>query len=133
MIPDLYRRVVLVRRPPGEPVESDFRIEQVAMPAPEQRQILVRNIYISLDPYMRGRMRDAKSYAAPVELGETMTGGTVGEVVQSRHPDYKVGDIVEDRLGWQEYGVGPSPAARKIDPALAPISTANGVLEAMSK
>ena len=128
MIPDLYRRVVLVRRPPGEPVESDFRIEQVAMPAPEQRQILVRNIYISLDPYMRGRMRDAKSYAAPVELGETMTGGTVGEVVQSRHPDYKVGDIVEDRLGWQEYGVGPSPAARKIDPALAPISTANGVL-----
>ena len=61
MIPDLYHRVVLVRRPPGEPVESDFRIEQVAMPEPEQRQILVRNIYISLDPYMRGRMRDAKS------------------------------------------------------------------------
>jgi len=128
MIPSVYRRVVLVRRPPAEPAESDFRIEQVAMPQPERRQILVRNIYLSLDPYMRGRLRDAKSYAAPVEIGEVITGGTVGEVVKTNHPDYKVGDIVEDRLGWQEYGIGPSAAARKIDPALAPISTANGVL-----
>jgi hypothetical protein len=128
MIPNAYRRVVLVRRPPGEPAEADFRIEQVPMPEPGPRQVLVRNIYMSLDPYMRGRMREAKSYAAPVEIGEVMTGGTVGEVVKSNHPDYKVGDIVEDRLGWQEYGVGPSPAARKVDPALAPISTANGVL-----
>src|SRR4029450_11651662 len=126
--PNAYRRVVLVRRPPAEPAESDFRIEEVAMPEPGQRQVLVRNIYLSLDPYMRGRMRDAKSYAAPVEIGEVMTGGTVGEVVKSNHPDYKVGDIVEDRLGWQEYGIGPSAAARKVDPALAPISTANGVL-----
>jgi NADPH-dependent curcumin reductase CurA len=128
MIPNVYRRVVLVRRPPGEPAESDFRIEDVAMPEPGQGQVLVRNVYLSLDPYMRGRMRDAKSYAAPVEIGEVMTGGTVGEVVKSNHPDYQVGDIVEDRLGWQEYGIGPSGAARKIDPTLAPISTANGVL-----
>jgi NADPH-dependent curcumin reductase CurA len=128
MIPNAYRRVVLVRRPPAEPAESDFRIEQVPMPEPGPRQILVRNIYMSLDPYMRGRMRDAKSYAAPVEIGDVMTGGTVGEVVESNHPDYKVGDIVEDRLGWQEYGIGPSAAARKVDPTLAPISTANGVL-----
>src|SRR4029077_2485986 len=128
MIPNAYHRVVLVRRPEGEPTESDFRIEQVSMPEPGPRQILVRNIYMSLDPYMRGRMRDTKSYAAPVEIGEVMTGGTVGEVVTSNHPDYKVGDIVEDRLGWQGYGIGPGPAARKVDPALAPISTANGVL-----
>src|SRR5690242_10075172 len=128
MIPNQYRRVVLLRRPPAEPVLSDFGLEQVAMPEPGQRQILVRNIYLSLDPYMRGRMRDAKSYAAPVEIGGVMTGGTVGEVVKSNHPDYAVGDIVEDRLGWQEYGIGPTPAARKVDPSLAPISTANGVL-----
>ena len=88
----------------------------------------MRVIYLSLDPYMRGRMRDAASYAAPVALGEVMTGGTVGEVVKSNHPDFKVGDIVEDRLGWQEYAIGPGPAMRKVDPSLAPISTANGVL-----
>src|SRR5262245_46133072 len=127
MIPNAYRRVVLVRRPPAEPAESDFRVEEVAMPEPGQRQVLVRNVYLSLDPYMRGRMRDAKSYAAPVEIGEVMTGGTVGEVVKSNHPDYKVGDIIEDRLGWQEYGIGPSAAARKIDATLAPISTATVV------
>jgi len=128
MIPQSYRRVVLVRRPPGEPQPSDFRIEEAPTPEPGPRQVLVRTIYLSLDPYMRGRMRDAKSYAAPVEIGEVMTGGTVGEVVKSNHPDYAPGDIIEDRLGWQEFGIGPSPAARKIDPALAPISTANGVL-----
>ena len=88
----------------------------------------MRVIYMSLDPYMRGRMRDAASYAAPVGIGEVMTGGTVGEVVKSNHPGFKVGDIVEDRLGWQEYAIGPGPAMRKVDPSLAPISTANGVL-----
>ena len=103
-------------------------VEEVATPEPGPRQVLVRVVYLSLDPYMRGRMRDAASYAAPVGIGEVMTGGTVGEVVKSSHPDFKVGDIVEDRLGWQEYGIGPSPAMRKIDPSLAPISTANGVL-----
>jgi NADPH-dependent curcumin reductase len=128
MIPKTHRRVVLVRRPPAEPAESDFRIEEVPMPEPGPRQFLVRVVYMSLDPYMRGRMRDAASYAAPVGIGEVMSGGTVGEVVKSNHPDYKVGDVVEDRLGWQEYAVGPGPAPRKIDPSLAPISTANGVL-----
>ena len=129
MIPTAYRRVVLVRRPPGEPTGSDFRIEQVPMPEPGLRQILVRNIYMSLDPYMRGRMRDTKSYAAPVEIGEVMTGGTVGEVVASNHPELSRWAI-SSRIGWgwQEYGLGPSAAARKVDPALAPISTANGVL-----
>ncbi|HWB44614.1 MAG TPA: NADP-dependent oxidoreductase [Hyphomicrobiaceae bacterium] len=128
MLPKTYRRVVLARRPPGEVSESDFRIEEAPLPEPGPRQVLVRVIYLSLDPYMRGRMRDAASYAAPVQIGEVMTGGTVGEVVKSNHPDYKVGDIIEDRLGWQEYAIGPGPAMRKIDPSLAPISTANGVL-----
>ncbi len=128
LIPKTHRRVVLARRPPAEVAEADFRIEEVPVPEPDARQLLVRVTYLSLDPYMRGRMRDAASYAAPVRIGEVMTGGTVGEVVKSNHPDYKVGDIVEDRLGWQEYAIAPGPALRKIDPSLAPISTANGVL-----
>lgn len=128
MIPKTHRRVVLLRRPAAEPAETDFRVEDAPVPEPGPREVLVRVVYMSLDPYMRGRMRDAASYAPPVGLGEVMTGGTVGEVVKSNHPDFKAGDIVEDRLGWQEYGIGPGPAMRKIDPSLAPISTANGVL-----
>lgn len=128
MIPKTHRRVVLARRPPGEVAESDFRIEEAPVPEPGPREVLVRVVYLSLDPYMRGRMRDSASYAAPVGIGEVMTGGTVGEVVKSNHPGFTVGDIVEDRLGWQEYAIGPGPAMRKVDASLAPISTANGVL-----
>jgi len=128
MIPKTHRRVVLARRPPADVTETDFRVEKVPVPEPGPRQVLVRVIYLSLDPYMRGRMRDVASYAPPVGVGEIMTGGTVGEVVKSNHPQFKAGDIVEDRLGWQEYAVGPGPAMRKIDPSIAPISTANGVL-----
>lgn len=128
MIPKSHRRVVLVRRPPGEPAESDFRVEEVPVPEPVGREVLVRAIYLSLDPYMRGRMRDVKSYAPPVGLGEVMTGGIVGEVVKSGHPKFQPGDIVEERLGWQEYAISDGAELRKIDPTLAPISTANGVL-----
>jgi len=128
MIPTKHRRVVLARRPPAEVAESDFRIGEAQVPEPGPGQMLVRIIYLSLDPYMRGRMRDAASYAAPVGIGEVMTGGTVGEVAKSNHPGYKAGDIVEDRLGWQEYAIGPGPALRKIDPSLAPISLANSLL-----
>jgi len=127
-IPKTHRRVVLARRPPGEPAESDFRVEEVPVPEPGSGQFLARVIYLSLDPYMRGRMRDAKSYAAPVALGEVMTAGAVGEVVKSNHPQFQVGDIVEDTLGWQEYAVGPGRAARRIDPAHGPISYSNSVL-----
>jgi NADPH-dependent curcumin reductase CurA len=128
MIPKTHRRIVLARRPPAEVAETDFRLEEVAVPEPGPGQLLVRVIYLSLDPYMRGRMRDVASYAAPVALGEVMTGGTVGEVVKSNHPDYKAGDIVEDRLGWQEYAIAPGPALRKVDPSVGPISFANSVL-----
>jgi NADPH-dependent curcumin reductase len=127
-IPKAYRRVVLARRPPGQPAESDFRIEEVPVPEPGPGQFLARVIYLSLDPYMRGRMRDAKSYAPPVELGGVMTGGAVGQVVKSNHPHFQVGDIVEDTLGWQEYAIGPGRTARKIDPAHGTISYANSVL-----
>src|SRR5262245_1204464 len=127
-IPKTHRRVVLARRPPGEPAEADFRIEEVAVPEPGPGQFLARVVYLSLDPYMRGRMRDAQSYAAPVALGEVMTAGAVGEVVRSNHPHFKVGDIVEDTMGWQEYALGPGRAARKIDPAHGPISYSNSVL-----
>jgi NADPH-dependent curcumin reductase len=127
-IPKTYRRIVLARRPPGEPAEGDFRIEEVQVPEPGPGQFLARVIYLSLDPYMRGRMRDAASYAPPVALGEVMTAGAVGEVVKSSHPQFQVGDIVEDTMGWQEYAVGPGRTARKVDPAHGPVSYANGVL-----
>jgi NADPH-dependent curcumin reductase CurA len=127
-IPETYRRIVLASRPLAEPSEEDFRLEEVPMPQTGVGQVLVRIIYLSLDPYMRGRMRDAASYAPPVELGNVMTGGTVGEVIVSNHAEFKVGDIVEGRLGWQEFGIGDGPSLRKIDPTLAPISTANGIL-----
>ena len=127
-VPSTHRRVVLARRPPGEPAESDFRIEEVAVPQPRHGEVLVKGLYLSLDPYQRGRMRDAASYAAAVGIGEVMTGGIVGEVVASQNANFKVGDIVEDRLGWQEYAIGGGPTLRKVDPSLAPVSTANGVL-----
>jgi NADPH-dependent curcumin reductase CurA len=127
-IPKSYRRVVLAGRPAGEPTEADFKIEDVPMPEPKHGEVLVKVAYMSLDPYMRGRMRQAASYAANVEIGDVMTGGVVGEVVKSLHPVFKVGDIVEESLGWQEYAIGGGPRMRKVDPSLAPISTANGVL-----
>lgn len=128
MTPKTYRRVVLANRPAGEPSETDFRVEEVALPALGPGQVLVRIIYLSLDPYMRGRMRAGPSYAPPVAIGGTMVGGTVGEVVASENKHFKPGDIVEDRLGWQEYAVTGGSTLRKVDPALAPISTANGIL-----
>jgi NADPH-dependent curcumin reductase len=128
MIPKTQRRIVLASRPPGEPKESDFRLETVPTPEAQHGEVLVRVIYLSLDPYMRGRMRDAASYAAPIGIGEVMGGGIVGEVVASRHATLKVGNIVEDRLGWQEYAVSNGATLRRIDPALASISTANGIL-----
>ena len=128
MIPKRYRQVVPPRLPPGEPAESDFRIEEVAMPVPGTNEVLVRVVYMSLDPYMRGRMREQASYAKPVGIGEVMEGGTVGEVVQSNNPAFKAGDVVEGRLGWREYGLSAGHNLRLIDRALAPISTANGIL-----
>src|SRR5260370_33262410 len=95
-IPKTHRRVVLMRRPPGEPAELDFRVEEAPVPEPKHGEGLVKVLYLSLDPYQRGRMRDAASYAAAVGLNEEMTGGTAGEVVKSNHPHFKEGDVVAD-------------------------------------
>jgi len=98
------------------------------VPAPGPGQLLVRTLWLSLDPYMRGRMSDAKSYAAPVEIGQVMVGGAVSRVVASNHPGFAPGDIVEGRTGWQDYALSDGTGLRKVDPSLGPISTAVGVL-----
>jgi NADPH-dependent curcumin reductase len=126
--PGRHRRVLLAARPVGPPRESDFDLVEAPIPEPRSGEFLVRGIYLSLDPYMRGRMSAARSYVPPVALGELMSGGAVGEVVRSEHPRFKVGDVVEGPFGWQEYAVSSGAGVRKVDPSLAPISTALGVL-----
>lgn len=100
---DRNRRIVLASRPEGAPTDDNFRLEEAPLSKPEQGQLLLRSVYLSLDPYMRGRMSDAPSYADPVQIDETMVGGTVSRVVESRHPDYKAGDWVLAYSGWQDY------------------------------
>ncbi len=97
------KQIVLASRPSGEPTVDNFRLVQTPVPEPADGQVLVRNHYLSLDPYMRGRMNEGKSYAAPQPLGEVMIGGTVGEVMASRHPAFAVGDKVVGMGGWQQY------------------------------
>jgi NADPH-dependent curcumin reductase CurA len=121
-------RVLLASRPLGEPKESDFRIEQMPVPAPGAGEMLLRTLWLSLDPYMRGRMSAAPSYAAPVEIGQVMEGRTVSEVIASNLDGYKPGDIVLSPSGWQTHALSQGKLARKIDPQVAPISTALGVL-----
>jgi NADPH-dependent curcumin reductase CurA len=128
MIPTTHRQVQLAARPLGFPSESDFRLVEGPVPEPGDGQFLVRAVYLSLDPYMRGRMSQARSYVPPVALGDVMEGGVVGEVVRSSHPGFSVGDVVEGRFGWQEFAVSAGKGVRKIDPTAAPISTALGVL-----
>ncbi len=124
----INRKFTLASRPVGMPKESDFKLVEVPLPPPNAGEVLVRSLYISVDPYMRGRMNDARSYAAPVEIGGTMVGGVVGEVVESNHPRFAVGDIVQGEFGWQEYAISNGKGVGKIDPAIAPISPAIGVL-----
>ncbi|MGI9024422.1 MAG: NADP-dependent oxidoreductase, partial [Burkholderiaceae bacterium] len=101
---ETYRRIVLASRPEGAVTSDNFRIESQATPEPKDGEVLVRNHYLSLDPYMRGRMNDAKSYATPQPVGETMIGATIGIVTESRNPKFKVGDTVVGMYGWSEYG-----------------------------
>jgi hypothetical protein len=122
------RRITLAGRPEGFPDESDFRLEEASVPQPGPGEALVRIAFVSVDPYMRGRMRNKASYAPPMGLGEVMTGGAVGKVIESNDPQLQAGDIVEGLLGWQEYAAVRLHEVRKVDPSLAPISTAVGVL-----
>jgi hypothetical protein len=126
--PQTARRIVLASRPVGEPKPSDFRLEDFPSPAPAAGELLLRTRWLSLDPYMRGRMSDAPSYAKPVAIGEVMEGGTVGEVVISNHASFKPGDLVLAHSGWQTHAISNGAGLRKLDPNLAPVSTALGVL-----
>jgi hypothetical protein len=125
---DSARRIVLASRPVGEPKPSDFRLEEFPVPQPGPGEVLLKTKWLSLDPYMRGRMSDAPSYAKPVGIGEVMEGGTVSEVAASNNDSFKPGDIVLGHTGWQTHALSNGAGLRKLDPKLAPVSTALGVL-----
>lgn len=122
------RRILLASRPDGAPTTEHFRIEDGPAPEPSEGEVLLKILYLSLDPYMRGRMSAAKSYAKAVEVADVMEGGTVAEVIRSRHRDFSEGDIVLSHSGWQTYAVSDGSALRKLDPSQAPVTTALGVL-----
>jgi NADPH-dependent curcumin reductase len=122
------RQIVLASRPSGPPKPENFRLEQVPMPALPPGGLLLKTLYLSLDPYMRGRMDDRKSYAKPVGIGEPITGESVCEVIASDRKGYAPGDIVLAHTGWRTHAAWEGPAPRKLDPSLAPITTGLGVL-----
>lgn len=122
------QRVLLASRPNGSPTLENFKLDVSQAPEPADGQLLLETLYLSLDPYMRGRMNASKSYAAPVEIGDVMEGGTVSRVVVSRHPEYAEGEIVLSHSGWQRYALSNGENLRKLDPAAAPVTTALGVL-----
>jgi NADPH:quinone reductase len=124
------RQFVLASRPAGLPEESNFKMIETPIPELKDGEFLARAMYLSVDPYMRGRISQAKSYAAGVEIGGVMVAGGVARVVESKNANFAVGDIVDPYMGWQEYVVSNGRGMRKLDPAAAPVSTALGVLGA---
>lgn len=122
------RRIVLAERPKGAPTSANFRIEDSALPAVKDGQVLLKILYLSLDPYMRGRMDAGDSYATPVEVNAVMEGGTVAKVVESRHPGFAPGEIVLSHSGWQSFAISDGTGLRKLNPEQAPVSTSLGVL-----
>ena len=126
--PRVNRRIVLARRPQGAPVAEDFRLEEVAVPVARAGQVLLRTRFLSLDPYMRGRMNDAPSYAPPVAVGAPMTAQTVSVVEASANPAWRTGELVVANSGWQDYGVSDGRDLVRIDPQLERPSYALGVL-----
>jgi NADPH-dependent curcumin reductase len=127
-MPERNREVRLKRRPDGMPVSGDFDIVDAPVPDPKAGEVLLRGIYLSLDPYMRGRISGVRSYARPVEIGEVIEGRVVGQVERSNHPDFREGDYASGGYGWQLYSAVPADGLLKLDPAEAPISTALGIL-----
>ena len=128
MTAEKNRQIILASRPSGEPTPDNFRLVETEVPEPGPCQMVLRTIYLSLDPYMRGRMNAGASYAKPVEVGDVMEGRSVCEVVKSGVPQYKQSDIVLAGTGWQEFSLSDGNAVQKIDPSLGPISYALGVL-----
>jgi NADPH-dependent curcumin reductase CurA len=127
-VTDQNLQVLLASRPVGRPSPDNFKFVRTPIPSPGEGQVLLKIRYLSLDPYMRGRMSDAKSYAASVQIGQVMEGGTVAEVLESRHPDYAAGDMVLSYSGWQAHALSDGTDLRKLDPQQAPVTTALGVL-----
>lgn len=124
----MNRRVVLAARPVGVPKPSDFRLEEAPLPLPGDGECLVRVSYLSVDPYMRGRISGRKSYAASVEIGQTIVGAAVGRVIESKSEAFAAGDYVTGGMGWQEYASVPAADLRGVDPDAAPLSSYIGVL-----
>lgn len=122
------RQITLAARPVGEPKESDFKLVETEIPTPGPDQFLVQVIYLSVDPYMRGRMSDRPSYAPPVQIGEVMGGSGVGRIIKSNTRRFRVNEIVTGYFGWQEYAVSGTDGIQKVNPEIAPISTWLGVL-----
>lgn len=122
------QRITFVRSPRGLPVPEDFGCDEVAIPVPGEGQFLSRTRYLSLDPYYRNVMKNSQIYADRLTAGDVMVGETVAEIIESRHPDFRPGEIVAVRNGWQEYALSNGSGVRRVDPAVAPISTALGVL-----
>ena len=125
---DSGHQIVLAARPQGAPRPSDFRLEEVAIPAPGEGEVLLAVRYLSLDPYMRGRMDDRKSYSAPTPIGGVMEGDVVAQVVLSRNAAYEIGDHVVARLGWRSHAVSDGTGLIRLDERFSPVSTALGVL-----
>ncbi|HEY5672082.1 MAG TPA: NADP-dependent oxidoreductase [Malonomonas sp.] len=125
---NINRKIVLNSRPVGAPTADNFRLEETAPPFPADGQVLLRILNLSLDPYMRGRMSDAASYAPPVPLGEVMVGGTVARVENSLHPDYRPGDLVLSYSGWQDYALSDGSDLTKLDRQMRHPSLALGIL-----
>ena len=128
MAGDVNQQITLGSRPVNYPRESDFALLETPIPGPGEGQVLVQTLWLSLDPYMRGRMRAAHAYATPMELGQVIVGGVVGRIIRSRTPAFSEGEIVEGSLGWQEYAVSDGSNLRRVDLGLGPLSTALGVL-----
>lgn len=128
MLPEKQQQIQLVSRPEGMPVKEDFLYKEIDVPQPSNGEVLVKTIYLSVDPYMRGRMSDAKSYVEPFKLNEALAGGVVGEIVESKSAHFQKGDFIVGMLPWQEYSVAKEKEIRTIDPDVAPISTYLSIL-----
>jgi NADPH-dependent curcumin reductase CurA len=124
----ISKEVQLAARPDGEPKDSDFQIAEVAVAAPGAGEFLVQNLWMSVDPYMRGRMMDRESYVPPFQIGETMDGGCIGKVIESNNENFAVGDYVNSMNGWRELYVTDGAMVNKIDPAMGPIEANLGTL-----
>ncbi len=122
------QRILFARTPQGLPVPEDFGMDEVAVVAPAEGQFLSRTLWLSLDPYYRNVMKNSQIYAERLAPGDVMVGETVAQVVESRHPDFRTGDYVAVRNGWQQYALSNGQGVRKLDPGVAPLSTALGVL-----